>query len=136
VDTFEVCAGIEFGADNREGPMTSIFLGRGGVALSLGLAAGLAGGLACPCPSHAADLAVPAADAHGRIVRVQAAGDEHKQRRKASPKATAPGGQNGENRPKFMPRDAPMTGPEEPRPRPPQLVRCPGPSPECPPSQM
>jgi hypothetical protein len=117
-------------------PMTRMSLARRRVALSVCLVSGLVGALADPPRSEAAGFAVPAVATHSAIVRAQAGAEGQKQRKKAAPKATAPGGQNSESGPKFTPRDEPMTGPQEPRPRSPQLARCPGPSPECPPPQM
>jgi hypothetical protein len=117
--------------------MTRTFLVRRQLAFPVCLVWGLVAALAYAPGGEAAGFAVPAVATYNGIVRAQAGAEDQKQRKKAAPKPTTPGGQNGQGGPKFMPREeAPMSGPQEPRPRSPELIRCPGPSPECPPPQM
>jgi len=108
-----------------------VALGRCGY-LAVCLASGLAAaGLGSP-PGEAAGLAVSMPTARDGIVRVQARPEPQKDQQKQKKRAPRPIGPDSPSQSKG--------GAQQERPQeadqPPRLVRCPGPSPECPPPQM
>jgi hypothetical protein len=109
--------------------MARMLLARRVAALSVGLASGLAVAALGSHGGDAASVVVPAPTLPGGIVRAQARPEPQKQPKKVLPRPAAPGAQS---QPKAETRQ------DKPREleQPPQLVRCPGPSPECPPDRM
>jgi len=103
------------------------------VALSVCLASGLAGAGVGSHRAHAAGLALPALTLPDAVVRAQARPEPQlepkKEPKKLAPRPIAP---SAPSEPKARTRQDGSQGSEQP----PQLVRCPGPSPECPPEKM
>jgi hypothetical protein len=99
--------------------------------LSVCLAAGLAATSLGSHPGEAAGLAVPMPTARDGIMRVQTRPDPElpKQQKKRAPRPVAPGAPS-------QPKGRLQQDRRQEADQPPGLVRCPGPSPECPPSQM